>query len=249
MTASAGDHAADSPSLLVIVPTYNEEVHLESTISTLVEHFQTMPGVKARLVVADSSDRDRTPEIAERLARERPDMVEHHRFRPGAGKGEKVSGATLARLNYDYYGFIDADLPISMTDFTSILLPVMQAKSNIAIASKYVDQASHNRRIDRVVISRVGNRVLKLLLRLPVSDLLAGAKAWDRTTAASVWPDVRNQTFFFDAELLYLAYRRGLSVTEVPVHYKDHGLRPSRVNGTKVSFEILLNAVKMIGRK
>ncbi len=205
--------------LLIIFPTYNEEPRIRKTVDTALAFLRARRPGETTIVVADSSDRDATREVAADLAATTAE-VEHHQFPDGAGRGHKVREAALARPGYDIYASIDADLPITMEEVESIIAGV-EAGADIAAASKYVHGGSSTRPLQRIIASRVGNRFFNLFLQIPVHDLLAGAKAWNRSVTAEILPTVHNGEFFFDTEFLFRAHRAGKSIVEVPVHYVD----------------------------
>jgi glycosyltransferase AglD len=206
------------PDLLIIFPTYNEESGIRKTVDTASSYICDRRR-DATIVVADSSDRDATRTIAADLAANHP-QVEHHEFPDGTGRGRKVREAALARPDYRVYASVDADLPITMAELDAIVTAVERG-ADVAAASKYVRGGSSTRPLQRVVLSRLGNRFFNLFLQVPVHDLLAGAKAWNRAVNTEIVPRVRNDEYYFDAELLFRAHRAGKRIAEVPVHYVD----------------------------
>jgi putative flippase GtrA len=73
----------------------------------------------------------------------------------------------------------------------------------------------------REVISRCYNRLLRWALRARFSDAQCGFKAIRADAARRLLPDVQDQGWFFDTELLVLAQRRGLRIHEVAVDWID----------------------------
>ena len=58
---------------------------------------------------------------------------------------------------------------------------------------------------------------MKLVLRpKQYRDGQYGFKAVNRRVVAEILPSVRNRTWFFDSEMLYLAEQRGLKIKEIP---------------------------------
>jgi glycosyltransferase involved in cell wall biosynthesis len=233
--------------LLVIVPAYNEATGIETTVETILSFFRGQPEYETTLVVADSSDRDGTRAIVSRLAEENPDL-EHHQFPDGTGRGKKVREAALGRPHYQLYASIDADLPITMNEFGSIV-GAIEGAVDVAAASKYVRGASSNRPLHRVLISRLGNRLFNLFLQIPVHDFLAGAKAWNQSVTAQVLPTVLNDEFFFDTELLFRTHRAGKRIVEVPVRYVDRRVLTSKVNLGKLGIEFTRNTYSLLTSK
>ncbi len=234
--------------LLTIIPAYNEEAVIEKTVGATLGFFRSRPEFDFTLVVADSSDRDATRTIMRGLAQQNND-VEHHEFPDGSGKGEKIRGAALARPGYDIYSFIDADLPVTFSEFLTIIQGIEQQQANISIASKYIKGGGSNRPFHRILVSRMGNFFFNLFLRIPVRDFIAGAKAWDAEINRKIWPDVHDPSFFFDTELLYLAHKRGYSIVEKPVIYNDPRILGSKSGAVRLGAEFFKNTWELSKRQ
>jgi len=58
--------------ILAVIPCLNEEDHLEPLVSQLVAAGKTLP---MRIVIADGGSRDRTPQIAQNLAAQNPNVL------------------------------------------------------------------------------------------------------------------------------------------------------------------------------
>ncbi len=63
--------------------------------------------------------------------------------------------------------------------------------------------------------------MIKLTFRNRFSDAQCGFKALTRQAATKLLPDVENNEWFFDTELLLLAEEQGLRIHEVPVDWVE----------------------------
>jgi hypothetical protein len=63
--------------------------------------------------------------------------------------------------------------------------------------------------------------VLRLALGAHFSDAQCGFKAVRTSVAKQLVPNIKDEGWFFDTELLILAQRAGLRVHEVPVDWTD----------------------------
>ncbi|UUY03239.1 GtrA family protein [Svornostia abyssi] len=73
----------------------------------------------------------------------------------------------------------------------------------------------------RELISRAYNQLLHVTLAARFTDAQCGFKAVRADVARRLLPDVRDDGWFFDTELLVLAQREGLRIHEVPVDWVD----------------------------
>ncbi|MBI5693994.1 MAG: glycosyltransferase family 2 protein [Verrucomicrobia bacterium] len=101
-----------APALSVIVPAYNEEALLADAIRRLHGALAELR-LPAEILLVNDGSRDRTPEIADALARELPGLVVAHQANQGIG-GAFRTGA--ARATGDYLILWPADMPAAAED-------------------------------------------------------------------------------------------------------------------------------------
>lgn len=100
--------------LSVIVPAFNEEVLLDSCVRQLHATL-TRLGVPAEIILVDDGSRDRTPEIADQLARELPGVKALHQANQGIGGAFRTG---TARATGEYLILWPADMPAEPADLT-----------------------------------------------------------------------------------------------------------------------------------
>jgi hypothetical protein len=90
---------------------------------------------------------------------------------------------------------------------------------DVAIGSRQYKGANVKRSFKREAISRGYIRMLKLLLGFPFTDAQCGFKAVSKQLVNDLFPKIEDDEWFFDTELLYLAYRNGYKIKELPVRW------------------------------
>lgn len=215
--------------LLVIVPVYNEERTIGTSIPKISEFFNKNPfsDVEIQIAIAGRQNKDNTNAIADGLEKNYNNVIfSKIDFPSKCGRIAKINLET----DYDYYAFIDADLPIDLERFQEIVGSVVSDNADLAIASKYVPGAGQNREFRRVFISKAYNLMVRLLLpKIKTHDSFAGAKAWNKKVAKEIIPKIDTTTYFFDTELIYFCFDQNLKVAEIPVQYHDTR-KDSKVN-------------------
>lgn len=98
--------------LSVIVPAYNEEALLDDAIRRLRRALDALQ-LSAEIIIVNDGSRDRTPVIADQLARELPGVIACHQQNQGIG-GAFRTGA--ARATGDYLILWPADMPAEPSD-------------------------------------------------------------------------------------------------------------------------------------
>lgn len=114
--------------------------------------------------------------------------------------------------------FTDADLSSPISEAAK-LFDALDAGTDVAIGSRWLDPSLQFQRQSwkRQALSRLYNLFLRAILLFPYRDTQCGFKAFTRDAAAKIFPLQRINRWGFDPEILYIAHRLRLKVTEVPV--------------------------------
>jgi len=118
-------------------------------------------------------------------------------------------------------GYMDVDLSTSLDALLPLVAPLLSGHSDLAIGSRLAPGARVLRGPRRELISRSYNLLLRAVLHSRFSDAQCGFKAIRTDVARALLPDVSDDEWFFDTELLALAERRGLRIHEVAVDWVD----------------------------
>ena len=216
--ALASSLHAPAHRLDVVVPVYNEEHVLAASIRRLHEHLTGAMPYAWRIVIADNASTDATPRIAAALADEL-DNVAALTLRE-RGRGRALRAAWLAS-DADVVAYMDVDLSTDLRALLPLVAPLISGHSDVAIGTRLARGARVERGGKRELISRSYNRLLRLTLRARFSDAQCGFKAVRADVARRLLPEVRDNGWFFDTELLVLAQRADLRIHEVPVDWVD----------------------------
>ena len=203
--------------LEVVIPVYNEERDLATSVERVREHLATMPWT-FRVTIADNASTDGTAVVARRLAHTYDDVHVVHLAEKGRGRALKRvwSGSDAAVLVY-----MDVDLSTDLNALLPLVAPLISGHSDLAIGTRLGRGSRVERGPRREIISRGYNLLLRGTLRARFSDAQCGFKAIRADVAREVLPLVEDDAWFFDTELLVLAERSGLRIHEVPVDWVD----------------------------
>ncbi len=139
---------------------------------------------------------------------------------------------------------MDVDLSTDLRGLLPLVAPLLSGHSDLAIGTRLAHGARVVRGPKRELISRGYNRILRTALRARFSDAQCGFKAVRRDVLDDLLPAVRDESWFFDTELLVLAQRRGLRIHEVPVDWIDDP--DSRVRIVRTAVEDLLGVARLM---
>jgi putative flippase GtrA len=202
----------------IVIPVYNEERVLASTVYRLHAFLSRQLPFSWQITIADNASTDCTPEIAEALARSLDGVQLLRLEQKGRGRALRAAwAASSARV----VAYMDVDLSTDLRGLLPLLAPVLSGHSQVAIGSRLAPGSKVARGAKREFISRSYNRILRTALRARFTDAQCGFKAVRGDALAKLLPAIRDESWFFDTELLILAQRRGMRIHEVPVDWVD----------------------------
>ena len=201
------------PALSVVIPAYNEESRLPSTLAVVSEYLAGRGDPYEVLVVVNGST-DRTAEVAKAAAEHDANVRLILTSLRGKGRAVKIG---VSESQGERVLFCDADLSTPIDEATA-LADLLDGQYQIAIASR---EGRGSRRVGepyaRHLMGRVFNALVRTFAVPDVQDTQCGFKAFTRACALDLFGRQTISGFGFDVELLYLARKRGYAVREVPV--------------------------------
>ncbi len=210
----------------IIIPAYNEAARLGATLQRVLQYIRAQRW-DAEVIVVNDGSRDNTADLVREYASANPvlRLLEN----PGnRGKGYSVRNGML-HANGEILLFSDADLASPIEEAPK-LFEAIESGADVAIGSRWLRPELQKQRqsLLRQLYGRIFNIALRLLLGLNFKDTQCGFKAFTRSSAQAIFPLQQIERWGFDPELLYLARRKKLRVTEVPVEW-------SHQEGTRIS--------------
>ena len=206
------------PHVDIVVPVRNEERDLAPSVRRLVAYLRESFPFRARITIADNGSTDATWVIADRLARELPEVRAVHMDLPGRGRALR---AIWSQSEAEVLAYMDVDLSTDLNALLPLVAPLLSGHSDLAIGTRLARGSRVIRGPKRELISRGYNLLLRTLMGARFSDAQCGFKAIRRDQARALLPLTSDTGWFFDTELLVLAERAGLRIHEVPVDWID----------------------------
>ncbi len=217
----------------VVIPVYNEESILKSSVTTLRELLPQSGQYQLRIVIANNGSTDRTIEIAEELACLFRDVTYIDLVQKGRGRALK---AAWINSDADVVSYMDVDLSTDLSAFVPMVEALVERGYHVASGSRLKKESQVVRSAKREIVSRGYNLLIKLFFpRRLFSDAHIGFKALTRQAVSEIIPLVEDNNWFFDAELLIRAEQRGYEIAEVPVRWVENS--DSRVKIAKSVWE------------
>jgi len=231
-----------SPTIVVVVPTYNERENLASLLAKLLGL-----GPAYRVIVVDDASPDGTGALAEQFATAHPDRIAviHRPAKRGIGPAYVDGFRAALAAETDLVVQMDADHSHDPAALPRLVAAA--ADADLVLGSRYVPGGrTEGWPLRRRLLSRLGGRYARLVLGVPVADLTGGYKVWRRATLAALAPELgalHAGGYGFQIETTFRVLRRGGRVVEIPIVFAD------RVAGaSKLSRWVVLEAAIVVWR-
>ncbi len=230
------------PSLLLLIPAYNEEARIEPVLRRYADFFQRHYSGPFQLMVILNGCRDNTLGVVQRVAKEFP-AVGWLDFPEPIGKGGAlIEGLKLAG-KADLIGYVDADgatPPDAYLDLVRKIGPVDCVIGSRWLPGAVIHQSqSGNRRF----ASRVFHFIVQTLFWMNIRDTQCGAKVMKRAVAEKIHPFLHIADMAFDINLLVVIQRAGFRILEVPTEWTDQA--GSKVALGRSSLTMFLSVVRV----
>jgi glycosyltransferase involved in cell wall biosynthesis len=226
-----------SPDLSLIIPAYNEEALIVSTLDCLNSYLSERPETFEILVIDDGS-RDNTV----RLVQQSQKNTDHLRLlinQQNMGKGFSIQRGVLESRGQIII-FTDADLPYEL-DAIEGFLQALQNGCDLAIGSRVLP-GSEVRGVPmlRYVAGQIFSWMVQAVLFQGLPDTQCGFKSFKADAAREIFRRLTIGGFGFDVEMLFIARKRKYAIQPVPVHMIEHRQR-SRVRLITDSLKMFAN--------
>ena len=208
------------PSLLLLIPAYNEERRIEPVLRDYGRYFQENYHGKFQLVVVLNGCTDGTIGVVRRVGADFA-AISALEFPEAIGKGGAlIEGLKLAPLA-DLIGYVDADGATPPRAFHDLVRHM--AGVDCVIGSRWlpgsvlhVEQSGQ-----RQLASRVFHLVVQAFFRMNIRDTQCGAKVMRREAVEKIHSSLRIADMAFDINLLFSLHRAGYRILEIPTEWTD----------------------------
>ncbi len=230
------------PSLLLLIPAYDEEHRIEPVLRDYAAFFQQQYRGPFQIVVVLNGCRDNTLGVVQRVAAEFP-RISWLEFQDPIGKGGAlIEGLKLAPMS-DIIGYVDADGATPPRAFLDLVRRIGEA--DCVIGSRWLPGAvlHQEQTRKRQLASRVFHLIVQALFWMNIRDTQCGAKVMRREAVEKIHSSLRIADMAFDINLLYSLKRAGFRILEVPTEWTDK--IGSKVALGRTSLVMFLSAVRV----
>lgn len=203
------------PFLSIIIPAHNEAERLPPSLEK-IDAFLQRQDYSSEVIVVENGSSDGTFTIAKAFAQKMPYLRAFHEEARGKGLAIK-RGMLESQGNYRF--LCDADLSMPIEQVNRFLPPRLESM-DVAIGSREIQGSQRfNEPAYRHFIGRIFNTMVRWLLLPRLQDTQCGFKCFRDEVAEAVFPLQSLDGMSFDAEVLYIARKKGFKIEEVPIDW------------------------------
>jgi dolichol-phosphate mannosyltransferase len=231
-----------NPSVLLLIPAYNEEKRIEPVLRDYARFFQQEYQGTFKLVVVLNGCTDNTLGVVQRVAKDFPSVGWEEFKEPINKGGALIEGLKLAPLA-DLVGYVDADGATPPRAFLDLVKHIDGV--DCVIGSRWMPGAvlHQEQSSKRQFASRVFHFIVQILFRMHIRDTQCGAKLVRREAIEKIHPSLRIADMAFDINLLYSLKKAGYRILEVPTEWTDKV--GSKVVLGNTSLSMLLSVIRI----
>ena len=229
--------------ILVFTATYNEKENIKKLITLIFKHCSN-----ANVLIIDDNSPDKTAEEIELLKNEFKNISLIKRdSKLGLDTAHKFAYKYALDKGYDYLITMDADLshdPAELTNFISNL-----ETYPFVIGSRYAPGGKCLMKGRRLLMSKYGNILIKLVLRINCNEFTTSYRGFDLKKLGSFNLDnVKASGYSFFMKTIFEISKRKIEIKEIPITFKDRSQGYSKLPRIEI-FRTLLNLFLLILKK
>ena len=211
-------------------PAHNEEANLEGLVQ---EALETLPAIadEFEIIAVNDGSKDRTREIADRLAAEHEAVqVLHRAGKEGLGRAYLAGFKCALEAGAELVLEMDADFSHDPADLPRLIEAA--ADADLVLGSRYVAGGGvAGWTAGRKALSRGGSWYARAVLGIDVRDLTGGFKCFRREVLDALdFEDVHADGYGFQIEVTYRVIRAGFRVREIPIVFHDRRAGESKMD-------------------
>ncbi|WP_298391700.1 glycosyltransferase [Flavobacterium sp.] len=232
----------------VVIPCYNEEKRLMS------EEFKKFvnSNLSYHLCFVNDGSKDNTLDVLYDLKKQNEGRISVYNCEQNGGKAEAVRLGMLhlaKQQQFDYIGFLDADLSTNFEDFDALVDTIKDSNFKIVSGSRITRMgADIEKESARAIISKTINFIIRKTLGMDFKDTQCGAKIMTKDVVEDTFQTKFLTKWLFDVEIfMRMRQKYGLETAKTLLCEKPLD-RWVHMDGSKLSFKDSFKILGQIGQ-
>jgi glycosyltransferase involved in cell wall biosynthesis len=224
----------------VVIPVLNEAHVLAKSVSTVWEFLRDNLKYRWKIIIVDNGSTDGTSDVAGKLTEKFRDVELICLDVKGRGRALREA---WQRSSADVVLYTDVDLSTELAALPKLVDALVLEGYDISTGTRLARGANTKRCFKRELTSRAYNLIVKCILLTKFSDAQCGFKAVTRDVVKTIVPQVKDQGWFFDTELMVLAEKQGRRIKDIPVTWIEDD--DSRVKIIQTAFQNIKGLLRL----
>ena len=232
----------------IVIPCYNEEERL------LGDEFKKFAhqNLGYHLCFVNDGSKDKTLEVLKELCKGKEEYISVYDCEKNGGKAEAVRLGMLhlaKQSQFDYIGFLDADLSTNFDDFQGLAETIYNSKYKLVFGSRMARMgADITKQSARAIISKTINFIIRKTLGMEINDTQCGAKIMTKEIIEKTFQEKFITKWLFDVEIfmrmkkIYGSKQTQEYILEKPLNRWIHA------DGSKLSMKDSFKIIGQIGQ-
>lgn len=231
--------------LSVVIPMYNEEKNILRTVNTLIPYMNGF-NCDYEIIFSDDGSRDSGAGIVSALS-EKYSCIRLIVSPENRGKGSALK-IGMKKAVGDFIIYTDCDLAYGTDCIGKIYDKLKLGDSKLVVGSRALHPQGYENypALRRLISERFAHMLRKKNPSFIYSDPQCGIKGFSAGAVNAIIPQCITDGYALDYEMLLLADKNGLRVSEFPVRIINHSNKSSHVKPISDSFKMLseISAIK-----
>ncbi|MAG37760.1 hypothetical protein CMI45_00010 [Candidatus Pacearchaeota archaeon] len=232
--------------LAIIIPAYNEEARIGTTLSGYTKRFESLRKEKKldyNILVVINNTKDNTEKIVKSHIKLNSRISYLNLVKGGKGYATIEGFKSALSQDFDLIGFVDADMATSPEAFYYLIEHLGSADG--AIANRYSKKSKITPAFSfrTLIVAKVFHTLVRSLFFLPYRDTQCGAKVFNKKATETIVEKVKMSQWAFDVELLYHLYSSGFKIKELPTIWQE--VEGSKLDLKKASIQMLFSILQL----
>ncbi|MEK7616911.1 MAG: dolichyl-phosphate beta-glucosyltransferase [Patescibacteria group bacterium] len=204
------------PFISIVIPLYNEERRV-SNLSKIYKYFDRT-NLKYEVILINDGSKDKTLRKLNEISKNfKFNLISYSQNR---GKGYAIRvGMIKARGQYRLFTDIDLSTPIE--EFNKFLPNLKEYDIIIGSRKKRGSKLIIRQPKLREKLGKGFTKLSQLCLGLNLTDFTCGYKCFSKEATKKIFSKQRINRWGFDTEILFIGKKKGLSIKEIPVIWKN----------------------------
>lgn len=222
---------------VIILPTYNEKENIKTLVPALFEIAKKIPRWQISVLIVDDASPDHTDQLIKKMRGKYPDLYLIKGEKKGLGNAY-FRGFTYVINHLDSEVIFEMDADWSHDPkYVPLFLQKIDEKSDFVLGARYIKGGSipADWGLHRKLFSILGNLIIKYgFMTMSINDWTTGYRAiktWYIKKAITSMETFNG--YVFQVAFLDRAYKQGLRIAEIPIHFKDRKKGASKIHSTE----------------